>query len=328
MRFDYRKICQDLIKGLSPKQKEVVLFRFALNGEGAAKDRETLEAVGKRFGVTRERVRQIEESGLRGIKSRSKKYSAVFQYFKNYFQSNGGLKKEDVAFAELGEKKWGNQVYFLLSLDDKFRRFGENRDFWSSWSLSDSSLNLAKKTVDNLLQKLEESGKPLVLKELTRLSSLKASVLESYLAISKKIQKNREGFFGPKSWPEINPRGVKDKALLVFKKEQKPLHFTEVSKSIAGSLVQTVHNELIRDPRFVLVGRGVYALKEWGYEPGQVKDVIQKTLKERGRPLTREEILSQVLKQRMVKENTVFLNLGNKKNFSKDSQGRYWIREA
>ena len=86
---------------------------------------------------------------------------------------------------------------------------------------------------------------------------------------------------------------------------------------------QTVHNELIKDPRFVLVGRGLYALKEWGYEEGQVKDVILKILKEARKPLPKEEILAGVLKQRMVKENTVLLNLNNKKYFLKTPEGKY-----
>jgi len=128
-------------------------------------------------------------------------------------------------------------------------------------------------------------------------------------------------------WPEINPRGVKDKAYIVFKKIGKPLHFDEVARLIEGSLVQTVHNELIKDPRFVLVGRGIYALEEWGYFPGQVKDVILKILKEEGKPLTKEEILEKVRKQRLVKENTVFLNLSNKKHFLRNSQGKYEVKE-
>ena len=94
------------------------------------------------------------------------------------------------------------------------------------------------------------------------------------------------------------------------------------------ALIQTVHNELIKDPRFVLVGRGIYALSEWGYYPGQVKDVILKVLKEKRRPLTKEEILEKVLSQRLVKENTILLNLSNKKYFLRNSQGKYWVKEA
>ena len=81
-------------------------------------------------------------------------------------------------------------------------------------------------------------------------------------------------------------------------------------------------------PRFVLVGRGLYALGEWGYQPGQVKDVILSVLKESEKPLTREQVLDKVLKQRIVKANTVFLNLNNKKFFLKNPEGKYQVREA
>jgi DNA-directed RNA polymerase delta subunit len=124
---------------------------------------------------------------------------------------------------------------------------------------------------------------------------------------------------------------------LVFKKHGKPLHFTKVAELIdkfnynlpnKKTYSQTVHNELIKDSRFVLVGRGIYALKEWGYERGYVKDVIFQVLKSAQKPLDKEEILEKVLKQRIVKENTVLLNLSNKNYFLRTSKGNYTIKEA
>ena len=322
--FNYQKVCQDLISGLSPRQKDVILERFGLPGG----ERKTLEAVGKKFGVTRERIRQIQDGALGEIKSKAGAYKAIFQNFKKYFQNYGNLKKEDILLKDLGQEKWQNQVYFLLSINSGFSRFGANKDFYPLWAAGASFPEKAQKIISLISRKLEEAKRPLSLKELADFSSQSISALESYLEVSKKIQKNSEGVFGLKDWPEINPRGVKDRAYLLFKKTQSPLHFTKVADMIEGSLVQTVHNELIRDPRFILVGRGMYALREWGYEPGQVKDVISRILKTEKKPLTREEILNKVLKQRMVKENTVFLNLNNKKYFFRTPQGRYQIQEA
>jgi len=322
--FNYQKVCQDLISGLSPRQKDVILERFGLPGG----ERKTLEAVGKKFGVTRERIRQIQDGALGEIKSKAGAYKAIFQNFKKYFQNYGNLKKEDILLKDLGQEKWQNQVYFLLSINNGFSRFGANKYFYPLWAAGASFPEKAQKIISLISRKLEEAKRPLSLKELADFSSQSISALESYLEVSKKIQKNSEGVFGLKDWPEINPRGVKDRAYLLFKKTQSPLHFTKVADMIEGSLVQTVHNELIRDPRFILVGRGMYALREWGYEPGQVKDVISRILKTEKKPLTREEILNKVLKQRMVKENTVFLNLNNKKYFFRTPQGRYQIQEA
>jgi hypothetical protein len=149
--------------------------------------------------------------------------------------------------------------------------------------------------------------------------------LEKILEISKRIEKNKDGFYGLKEWPEINPRRLKDKIYLIFKEFQKPLHFEEIGRMIEGANLRSVHNELIRDRRFVLIGRGIYALREWGYFPGEVKDIIFKFLKEEG-PLTKEEILERIKKQRMVKENTVLINLA--KYFERDEKGRYRIKTA
>jgi len=322
--FNYSKICSDLISDLKEREKEVISRRFALNGL----KRETLESIGQDFGITRERVRQIQMVAMEKIKPKLSQYQKVFQYFREYFKKFGNLRKEETALFELGGENWKDEVYFLLSLQKPFQRLGENNDFYSFWLIDKDSLKPAKETINFLFQKLQKLGKPLAKKELSSFLPLEETVwdkrfISSILEISKKIQKNKEGLYGLKDWPEINPRGIKDKAYLVFKKIGKPLHFTDIAKLIEGSHLQTVHNELIKDSRFVLVGRGIYALSEWGYLPGQVKEVIWKILKESEKPLKKEEILEKVLSQRLVKENTILLNLSNKKYFIRDSQGRY-----
>ena len=152
----------------------------------------------------------------------------------------------------------------------------------------------------------------------------------------QKIESNWQGDYGLISWPEINPRRLRDKIYLVFKEEEKPVHFSQVTDMVNQlrekinspsfervALRQTVHNELIRDDRFVLVGRGTYALREWGYQPGTVKEVIASVLKQNGKPLSKEEILDKVLKQRVVRKATILLNLSREKEFEKLENGYY-----
>jgi len=332
IKINYIQICSKILKTLSPRQKEVILRRFALQatafpGEGGDK-RETLESIGKDLDITRERVRQIEKDGFLRLKPEIKKYQRIFNYFKDCLKKTGNLRKEESLLLELAGRRLQNEVYFLLTLGEDFERFGETKDFYSLWTIDQKSWNLAQKIIDSVYEKFKKAGKPLKLEELIKSKFLSSEILTSYLEISKKIQRNAENFWGLKDWPEINPKRIKDKAYLVFKKEQKPLHFTQVANLIGLALPQTVHNELIKDSKFVLVGRGIYALKEWGYEEGVVKDVILNILKTAGRPLKKEEILEKTLKQRLVKENTVFLNLSNKKYFLRTSEGFYTIREA
>ena len=90
--------------------------------------------------------------------------------------------------------------------------------------------------------------------------------------------------------------------------------------------VATTHNELIKDARFVLVGRGLYALTEWGYTAGVVKDVLREILAKEG-PLTREEIIDKVRKERYVKDNTIVVNLQDANLFKRLANGAYTLAE-
>ena len=115
-----------------------------------------------------------------------------------------------------------------------------------------------------------------------------------------------------------------------LKREGKPLHFLKTAQSIGEQITkrpvhaQTVHNELIKDNRFVLVGRGLYALNEWGYQPGIVRDVIKAVLAKHG-PLSKDELIKKVLQERHVKENTILINLQNKDHFQKTVDGRFGV---
>lgn len=338
MKHNYSKICSNLLKGLPERVSDVIKRRFGLAGGS----RETLEAIGKNYEITRERVRQIEEEGLLKIRPEAKNYGEIFEYFNSVIKSLGGLKKEEVLVNELGLGKHQNEIFFLLNLGEGFKRHSEDRDLYPFWATKPEAADLAKNIVKAAISTLENEKKILDLDEIYRQQksalpkNLNKNIFSSYLEISKRIAKNPEGRFGLADWVEINPRGIKDKAYLIFKKAGKNLHFTEVATLIEKSPyshnkkvhVATVHNELIKDPRFVLVGRGLYALKEWGYEEGVVKDIILKVLKDSEKPLTKDEVLKKVLAQRVVKENTVFLNLQNKNFFSRTGEGKYTVKEA
>lgn len=341
-KINYQKICSTLLKGLSERVTDVVVRRFGLK----TGQNETLEAIGETYGITRERVRQIEREGLFKIRAKIGEYKEVLDFFSKALESFGGVKKESSFVFMLGKEKNRSQILFLLSLAKGISKYPEDKEYHGFWVKDEKFVALAKQVIGQAINYFNKEKKPVSFDEV--FESLKSSVssilgkkvdrkiVESYIEISKVIQKNSEGNLGLKNWVEINPKGIKDRAYLVFKKVGKALHFSEVAKAIESHFsalnkkahVATVHNELIKDPRFVLVGRGLYALKEWGYEPGVVRDIIAKVIKENSKPMDKNEIVEAVLKQRMVKENTVFLNLQNKNYFYKDSQGRYVVKEA
>ncbi len=324
IKFDYLKICSELLSNLKKREKEVLSRRFGLAGH----NKETLESIGNDFGLSRERIRQIEVSAMKKVKSHAKDYKKVFEHFERHLKKFGGLRSEEELLEELGGEDNKNEVFFLLNLDDSIKRFNEADGFHNLWILGREKLLQAKEVVEKVTKKLEEKEEPVPLVELKDYVPVDKKVLASYLGAASHIQDNDSGLYGLASWPEINPKGVKDKAYIVLKKAGRPLHFTKVAQMIDGGHVQTVHNELIKDNRFVLVGRGIYALAEWGYYPGQVKDVIKKVLEESGQPLGKKEIINKVMEQRVIKKNTILLNLSNNENFKRDSEGRYTIKEA
>ncbi|MBU0547056.1 MAG: sigma factor-like helix-turn-helix DNA-binding protein [Patescibacteria group bacterium] len=330
MSINYQKICAGLLKDFSQRTKDVIVRRFGLE----VGTKETLESIGADYGVTRERIRQIESDGIVDIKARIKKEkdSSVYQafgYIKEYLTNSGGLKKEEILLDQSSEGKFTHQIAFLLNLSDDFKRFSETENTYSFWTISSDSWASAKNAIESAYKMFTNKKQSLSLKECSDILNIKPEILLSYIEISKKISQGSDGRFGLEDWPEINPRVMKDKAFLVFQKQNRPLHFSQVAELIGtNALVQTVHNELIRDQRFVLVGRGIYALADWGYKPGTVKEVISDILAQSSNPLSKDEILKKVSEQRIVKTNTVLLNLSNKQRFLRNSQGKYLLRDA
>jgi len=332
--FNYKKVSSSLLKGLLPREKEVLARRFGLEGS----ERETLESIGKDFGVSRERVRQIENKAISKIKPQLVRYKDLTDYFIKTLKKTADFRKEELLLSQLGEEKEREHIFFLLHLSDAFIRFPETKERHALWTISPESFSFAQELIDVFYRKLKKVSRPISLDDFefpknhpwAKLSPKKRKNFLKYsLELSKIIFSNQEGLYGLKDWPEVNPRFVKDKAYLLFKKEGRPLHFLEAAELIGSQVnFQTLHNELIRDPRFVLVGRGIYALKEWGYEEGYVKDIILKILQKAKKPLSKDEILQEVLKRKLVKKNTVLLNLANKKYFLRTPQGKYTFHQA
>ncbi len=321
--YDYPKVCSDLLEDLPGRTKDVILRRFGLKQGGQP---ETLESIGESYQITRERVRQIEKEGLKKLSKKVKKHGEVLDGFSEKIDDFGGLKREDRLLFVLNNRSYDNQNYisFLLNLDDFFEKNREDKSFYSYWLTDKKSFDIAQEIIQNSYEKLKSIKKPVPLEDLKPSPDYPTHKFISYLEISKDVKQGPQGLFGLKKWPEVSPRGVKDMAYITLNRKGEPLHFKEVAELIGDKTnPQTVHNELIKDDRFVLVGRGIYALKEWGYEEGEVKDVIRRIIERAGTPLSKEEIVEKVLEKRIVKKNTIVQNLSNKKYFERTPDGKY-----
>lgn len=325
-----------LLSVLPERARDVLIGRYGLESESK---KLTLEAIGKRYGITRERVRQIENYALGSIRKSGayQKEKGAFAELERAIHSLGGIVAEEELLRHLsGVGGSQNQTHFLLVVGEAFKREREDEHFKHRWYIDE---NLAKKVHDALLKLYKSltdkdlvSELDIIAQFLTHVEDVadhlkQGHIVRRWLNISKILDKNALGEWGLITSPNIRAKGMRDYAFLVLRKHGSPIHFRDVAKSIEKLFgkkahIATTHNELIKDPRFVLVGRGLYALAEWGYMSGVVKDVIRKILEKNG-PLTRKEIVEKVLKERYVKENTIVVNLQNPKYFKRDKEGRY-----
>ncbi|MCB9802659.1 hypothetical protein H6761_01390 [Candidatus Nomurabacteria bacterium] len=335
---------------LSEREQEILKMRHGLAGA----DKKTLEDIGGQYKITRERVRQIENSALKKIsKSFDENFIKQIEDIANaILAEHGGMMSEESLIKELlmvpgvtDENKAA--INFVLSqlLNHRFHFVKENKHNHSFWKTPEASLDFFEEVIENLRQLILEYKEALELEKLVKNVSeadfftsnddLTEKMVVNFLDITKKIKDNPYQEWGLTEWPSITPKRMNDKIYIVLKKENKPLHFTEIAEIINSKSFDkrkaypaTIHNELILDDKYVLVGRGIYALKEWGYKPGVVADVIAEILIEQDRPLSKKEIIAEVLKKRMIKETTITLALMNKDRFERDSKGRYFLKNA
>lgn len=341
LKLNLTEVIEDIFMVLSEKEKEVVVRRFSLNNQ----ERQTLESIGQRFSVTRERVRQIEKIALSKLKRTlsSTKLRFVPEIAEAVLRENGGLMLEEKLVAKVLDTIENTQeadwyiVRLALTISSSMKRLEKTNLFSASWHLDSISpqqiRELLKEAVATLrsnkdVMSNKEIFKTLELSDVSKAAGLSGNFFEAALEMDQRIKQVEEGY-GLMSWRHINPKSIRDKAYIILKKEKKPLHFVDIAEKIDSYgfdhkkvTVQAVHNELIRYPQFVLVGRGLYALKEWGYQDGTVADIIEALLKKKS-PMTKQEITKGVLKQRQVKKGTISLNLQKNPQFVRVGRAVY-----
>jgi len=338
--FKPKQITKHLLSDLPPRAHEVIVSRFGLSNDAESK---TLEAIGKKYGITRERVRQIENSALSLIrKSQSfKDEKDIFEELKALIHTLGGVVSEHDLLNHLSKDKLTqNHVNLFLTLSNEFTKHKEDDHFKTRWSISTELSDKIHKSLKNIYDKLSDeeliSEGELISRFLDEIKDLSEQykneeIARRWIGMSKKIGKNPLGEWGKINSSGIKARGIKDYAFLMMRKHGSPMHFREVAKAVTCTFdkkchTATCHNELIKDARFVLVGRGIYALSEWGYRSGVVRDVIKDLLRKNG-TMKKEDIIEQVMKERYLKKNTILVNLQNSKYFKKNKNGEYAIAQ-
>jgi len=336
--FKPKQATKRLLAELPERAREILIRRYGL---GSDAKKMTLESIGQKYGVTRERVRQIENYALSVIR-KSETFDTeqeTFDELENILTSLGGFVSEEEFLGHISkENDVQNHTHFLLVLGNAFKRAKEDNDFKHRWfadaeladsihtslqtlyqNLTDDDLIDESKLIEMFLKGIKDLNQKYKNKEIIR----------RWFNVSKNLGMNPLGEWGRAESSNVHVKGMRDYAYLAIKRHGSPMHFTEVAKAISNVFqrnahIATCHNELIKDARFVLVGRGLYALSEWGYTTGVVKDVIREVLKENG-PLTRNEIVDKVRNERYVKDNTIVVNLQDSTCFRRNKSGKYTL---
>ena len=341
IQVNLQELLDSLFMVLTDKEAMVIQKRFALKGE----QKQTLEKIGKHFNVTRERIRQIESIALSKLKRtvRTTRLDEVNALAKEILRSRGGLLREDILITEClkriaGAKDIDGAVLRLsFSIDPDIVAGSRAQSFIPFWRLETLSMDDVTLIVNSIVKILRKRKNCMATDEIV--SAIQAlnlfdgripsrELISSCLAIDERLREITEGW-GLTEWRFVRPRSIRDKVEIILRKSGEPLHFMDIANRIKDAMfdhknvtVQAVHNELIRYPQFVLVGRGLYALSEWGYQPGTVADVIEKILIEKG-PLSKKEIIAEVGKQRTVKVGTISLNLQKMPYFKRVGRAVY-----
>lgn len=325
----------------SERAREIVKKRFGL----AQKEPQTLEKIGRDYDITRERVRQIISDVMKKVSAKSSDSNfkkaeerIIFTIGQNY-----GIIEEQRLIEKLagGDELEANAIAFFGSAFKAIDIKEEKGVLKKSWMISRETVYKAKEIAQAAVETLKKEKRVLSDSELIGKISQRGALKDKYsdeellghFKALAEIKRNVFGKWGLITWKEVNPKGTRERIYLVLGEKKKPLHFTEIANLIDEYRLgkwkahpQTVHNELIKDERFVLVGRGIYALREWGFEEGTIKDVLEDILKKSPRPLSRDEILAEVMRKRKVKKATVMINLNNPKVFVRE-HNLYKIRQ-
>ncbi len=318
------------------REREIITRRFGLED-----DKETLEQIGQFLGVTRERVRQLEKAILIHLKIKAEEeningLAATEKLIIRNLIDLGSiatindLAKSILIDQDINEKQLSSLI-FISEISDKLVIVDDNDSYKLAIGIAnEGDKKIFKEKIDQIVKTIKLQKKPVSTEELDDLLDFEhPKKIEALAKISKKLA-TLNGVWGLSRWSVVNPKNIKDKIYIVLKQSTKPMHYSDIAKEIKNSdfkrknvTKQAIHNELIKDKRFVLIGRGIYALKEWGYNKGTVSDIITRVLQENDGPMYRDDIVRQVLKRRKVKETTVLLNLQARKEFKRVAKATY-----
>lgn len=334
--FQIRDVVSDILNTIErEREREIIARRFGLYDR-----KETLEQIGELLGITRERVRQLEKAIMIRLKVAAERdlphMNTVEKHFVRHLHDLGRVARiSDLASRICTEQTDCDKAHvaFLATIAPNLVVVEENDHYHHAVGIAEHhDEKQIKQHVDKIVTTIKGHGEPVTLEDLhQKLDQPHPDHVRALASVSKHLA-HLKGQWGLAKWPRVNPKNIRDKIYVILSDTAKPMHFEEIAQAIRNSdfkrkdvTTQAIHNELIKDSRFVLIGRGIYALKDWGYKKGTVADIIADILRKADEPLHRDEIVRRVLEHRHVKETTILLNLQGKPQFRRVAKATYTI---
>ncbi len=319
------------------REREIITRRFGLFDR-----RETLEQIGELLGITRERVRQLEKAILTRLKlaADENRVPAIRDVertlIRDLSETGRVARVQDLADRLVGpehDARHRAHIAFVAELAPNLVVVGENDHYHHAIGIKEhGDEKHIKAKVDEVVKTIKKHDEPLQIEQLhAQLNHENPTQVRALASTSKHLAHLKDSW-GLAKWPTVNPKNIRDKIYVILAENAAPMHFSDIAGAIKDSsfkrkdvTTQAIHNELIKDKRFVLIGRGIYALDHWGFSKGTVADIISDVLKKSPAPLHRDEIVKRVLKSRQVKETTILLNLQSKPQFKRVSKATYTL---
>jgi hypothetical protein len=261
---------------------EIALQRMSI----LSSKRSTLQELGEKFGITRERVRQLELRFWIQIAESRELVSELFRRFIAYFMRNNSL-VIDASNADF-------VVFLCKALKIPVATLSPDLHILGAEQCHIQQLLNMPRYMDVVLDPAKISGY-LVQKGLGYLP------LDDLVRVSNALSFSLQRRFGKD-----------ERVYLALRSLGRPAHYTEVRKRCEELFPwdtytdRNVHAILGRETMgIVWVGRrGMYALQEWGYQRPEVsiyeliEAIVRRKYEETGKPVPRDIIVAEVLKSR------------------------------
>lgn len=326
-----------MLSVLPERERNILADRYGL-WDGIA---ETLQDIGDKLALTRERIRQIEEKGLKRIRRlhndgtiRSFIADRIRTQLESDPQGTCGIVSEEEALGALAAEDTIEEAGLAIEFFNDVDGAGENLLEQSLVPVESGVYAATKRAANDYREvlrlvelSLQHQEKPLSETSLfdevriragRDLTSGEVRIASRILSISPKVTYLPKGTLALSEWKEFQKRDAPSVAEATLRLLGRPAHFREIAEK-AGAIfgrtglagAATIHNALVTKRKsFVWVKPGTYGLVAWGLKRAPfIKDRLIEVLSETRYPLAYWHLKEKVLEVCNCKEDSVRMTL-------------------